>query len=143
MFEYLRGWKRKAGVVTLVFACLSVTLWVRTLTACDILIMKWFSFGSLGGVFVIIVKTFRGVPWYTVAWQNTNATDIDSVLSDDDEWRWRVLGFGFVTSKAADTSVLFFPYWSIVIPLTALSAWLLLSKRRQPTKLELSQEPAA
>ena len=35
------------------------------------------------------------------------------------------------------------PYWSIVIPLTLLSAWLLLSKPRQPIKPKVSQKRAA
>jgi len=43
-------------------------------------------------------------------------------------WRWRFLGFGRFHQTYSPTRSLqgwFVPYWSIVIPLTLLSAWLL------------------
>ena len=45
------------------------------------------------------------------------------------KWRFRYFGFG-IGDEVDQTGVLRAPYWSIVIPLTLLSAWLLLSKPR-------------
>lgn len=56
------------------------------------------------------------------------------------DWRWRMLGFGHgidIGGQKSKNNFLFHtlptivtvvPYWSIVLPLTAISAWLLLSK---------------
>ena len=35
MFEFFRGWKRKAGVATLVMACTLAAAWVRSLFVTD------------------------------------------------------------------------------------------------------------
>jgi hypothetical protein len=35
MREFFRGWRRKAGVFTLVLACAVTALWVRSLSCCD------------------------------------------------------------------------------------------------------------
>lgn len=135
MREFFRGWKRKLGVVSLVVACALAAAWVQTFSACDILILKWFSVASLDSAMGIIFETKRAAQWHTVIWQHTDRTDIDSVLASDAEWQWQMLGFGYVTSPTIkSTTILFIPYRFIVIPLAVVSAYLLLSKpRRKPS----------
>jgi hypothetical protein len=69
----------------------------------------------------------------------------------DVEWCWDWAGFTFgAATRKPDSPRVFhvdlysIPYWSIVIPLTLLSAWLLLSKVRQKQKqtIEKVTEPA-
>ena len=47
-------------------------------------------------------------------------------------WKWRIMGFGDgeFSIFGVKIRVILFPYWSIVLPPTLLSAWLLLSKPR-------------
>ena len=57
-----------------------------------------------------------------------------------ERWFW----FGYLQwHDWASLTVFLVPYWSIVGPLTLLSAWLLLPKHDQRTKPEPPQEPAA
>jgi hypothetical protein len=61
------------------------------------------------------------------------------VLGDGDlhfEWRWKYLGFdsGQLRHNKLSATFWIIPYWSIVVPLTALSAWLLVIKPRKPAK---------
>ena len=80
--------------------------------------------------------------------------------SDDDgiwkrqlfvQWRWRLLGFGHggddggakaignLIIHTSPSTVTVVPYWSIVIPLTALSAFLCLTKSHQLTPKKTSE----
>lgn len=69
--------------------------------------------------------------------ENGNRPPPDPFLGQDVEWRFDWAGF---TAGAAQNrfrapplriDLHCVPYWAIVIPLTMLSAWLLLSKPRQ------------
>ena len=101
MFNYFRGWRRKAGLVTLLMACVFAAGWVRSLTEIDRL-------GLFGG--------------WVCSWGGS----------------MRLVEVSFITTQIGGASVRaaqltpFFsiPYWMIVLPLTLLSAWLLLSKPR-------------
>ncbi len=131
MREFFRGWKRKVGIVTLLLACAFAAAWVQTFSACDILILKWFSVASFENAMGIILETKRAAQRNTLIWQYTDHADIDSVLSSDAEWKWQVLGFGYVSSPTIKSAaILFIPYWLIVVPLAVLSAYLLFSKPR-------------
>ena len=67
------------------------------------------------------------------------------------EWRWQFLGFGFGksvdgTTQVANQSVQIvpstiavIPYWSIVVPLTLISLWLLLTKPRKSNQLKIAE----
>ena len=41
MREYFRGWRRKAGVVTLVVACLVTIVWMRSQYFCDVATVQY------------------------------------------------------------------------------------------------------
>jgi hypothetical protein len=62
-------------------------------------------------------------------------------------WHYRIWGFGcaeYLESRANGSRLIFWqiPYWSIVIPLTVLSAFLLL-KKPKTSNLKQINEPAA
>jgi hypothetical protein len=51
-------------------------------------------------------------------------------------WHWRWHGFGSGDWPSHYTTLWVIPYWSIVLPLTLLSAYLILWKPRKPTQCE-------
>ena len=81
---------------------------------------------------VVSVTMFDfGEPWF-VHRLGFGHPGIAQFQQCDGEWVWRSCGFGKVESRNSlmFTTVWLFPYWSVVLPLTLLSAWLLLSKSR-------------
>lgn len=131
MREFFRGWKRKVGCVTLVFACLFSAGWVRSKTVTDVFHLDSARLLSMDGSLLIEEGDFAfGLPrWTCSRWESLSET-FRIVF----EWEWHFLGLG----KGAfgdDPPYWFVPYWSVVTPLTLLSAWLLLSKprARKPT----------
>jgi len=151
MSEFFRGWKRKVGVATLIVACVFAALWVRGQTIKDV-----YQFGSGEGPFFnTLVSSRFGLMW--LRYQATDGTTyswnpgwfevpIDATttlhsgecrLIYDIQWRLTWWGFDFCNSAKGDQIHAVhrnIPYWSIVIPLTLISAWLLLGKPRQARK---------
>ncbi len=70
--------------------------------------------------------------WYAEGHQFNTVFDLFSPL--DLDWEIRLFGFHFGHGVPRQVYIshtfLVIPYWSIVIPLTLLSAWLLFSKPR-------------
>jgi hypothetical protein len=68
---------------------------------------------------------------------------------DEADWNWRFIGFGSGTDKVAagnSSHAHFFwtiRYWSIVIPLTIISLWLLLSQPRSSNQMKISETTSA
>ena len=164
MFEYFRGWKRKAGLVTLLMACVFAACWIRST-----LVQTTVSFPTGFTTFHEIIVGYGAIVWGRMffrpgevqrgsEWTETKLTKgVDSafeLLDDDTPWSVRFLGFGVsnfsVPNDLAESqqndpigiSLVVIPFWLINFPIAAVSAWLLLSKRRQPTKPEPPQEPA-
>ncbi|WP_010586453.1 hypothetical protein [Schlesneria paludicola] len=56
--------------------------------------------------------------------------------SPDLQWGWHLFGMGSCQWKRVDAEMNGFaiPYWLFVVPLTLLSAWLLLSKPKLPVR---------
>jgi hypothetical protein len=136
MTAYFKSLRRKLGVATLAMACMFSGGWVRSLY-----IMDTFAFSHLPNELLLV--SGDGV----VGWQTISATSIGS-LFDGFRWhsqmprsiedifnraeslnKWHWNGFG-VMQLDNSTRLGCIPYWSLVIPLTLLSAWLLLSKPR-------------
>ena len=136
MPNYFNSLRRKIGVTTLVLACVFMAGWVRSSFLTDrfaIITPAQFGFVifSLDHHFVLgtavdpsLPPVFEGPNWATSDFVEFDElyTNFPSVL------RWRSFGFSFVQDdiRAYCTA----PYWSIVLPLTLLSAYLLLSKSR-------------
>jgi hypothetical protein len=103
--SYLKPWKRKMGAVTLALSCIFVGVWIRSQFA--------------EGRFSVPVR--NNVHYGAMSIQD--GICLHRFRQDDDEDR----GFNM---KVEDIVLVVIPYWSIVIPLTALSAFLLLTKPR-------------
>lgn len=155
MAESFRGWKRKVGVAVLTMACVMTSVWIRSMFIIDCWEYSseqytchswvsgrqqfhWRRFESLNPD--ILVGPYVG-GWMTapasrwIAFDNPNWDRFS-----DCAWRWG--GAGFDVGEVRDVGInqrLYFwavPYWSVVLPLTLISAWLLLSKQRQAWKPE-------
>ena len=144
MSDYFRGWRRKVGVMTLVMACLFMVGWFRSQTRFEYID---FSFGNvtygvtsmhsglafsrtmeLDPTSVLDFIDFKSVELFIKPQDPFNGTPWSPGFQFD--WRWDWAGFHigegqYATRRDQDIMV---PYWSIVLPLTALSAFLLLSK---------------
>jgi hypothetical protein len=152
MGDFFKGWRRKAGCVVFVFACVAASGWIRSLSYCDsvqIPISRHarLNFGSALGVVGLSYETF-GVNSSTENsfefWSNPEPVSIDEALllegfmpslreSDALKWRFRYAGFLFGQAQAA-MSFAAVPFWSIALPLTLLSAYLLLWPQYLPLK---------
>ena len=140
MFNYFRGWKRKAGLVTLVIACLFAAGWLRSHSYIDIVA------SSAGGMKSVCMS---GSQKLRLIFPGKRMLQMVVAIQDPDEGErthgWIIAGAPWETKDFSIRSevgrivkvnsldvkneqFLLIPYWSIVIPLTLLSAWLLLSK---------------
>ena len=153
MREFFRGSRRKIGVVTLLVACVFTAGWVRSLSVQDHLLLQnewWVEVllsvnGELGWL------SLFGVPGIS-SWGSAKSYSLDEKLQVGPyswmggiRWRWRSFGFGFRELRFGQDVTLrlrTIPYWSIVIPLTAISLWLLLFKPRKSAPKK-TPEPAA
>lgn len=154
MREFFRGWKRKIGVVTLLMACLFLAGWLRSLNnqettafsihdklRCQVLSQDGIvtvrmigsefpvrdSCGSLD--LVIILR-----PYLDTGEIRQHVVPLDRSYFNRNPLLLSFPGYGFVATNfkhetlGIQVSIWNIPYWSIVLPLTLASAWLL-SKR--------------
>ena len=117
MGEYFKPWRRKIGVVTLVMACVVVAGWVRGRCVRDFVDSGRYLPGSRGIVIdnnrdSFTLKTREGPTICLLP-----GGEINTVLPVSD-------------AKVVLVTLIRIPYWSIFIPLTLLSAYLLFSKPR-------------
>ena len=147
MRECFHGWRRKAGCVTLVMACVFMVGWARSTTTFDTLTFidsrHLNGFGSERGT-VQWVRNWttdgserdfpHGIHWSSFPIRLRPVDFVDK-FPQIDEWRIRCCGFDFYKCQYGginqSAAVWIFPYWSIVLPLTALSTWLLWPRREQ------------
>ena len=141
---FFKPLRRKIGLVSLLIACAFSGLWVRSLYVSDLVSrLTGTSFHFLSssmGDFRwqsdfqkdLIDPRLRNQGWRTFI--HPDALQIpDEFSQSSTKWRWQ-FGPAIIgkTELYGTTSFhLRFSYWSIIIPLTLLSAWLLLSKTRQ------------
>jgi hypothetical protein len=143
MKEFFKPWRRKIGVVTLVVACVLMVWWVRSVSISD---QANFHIDNADLFIVSFDGTFRlfvHIDEFKDADYGVKPGELPFV-----DWRPIVVD----PSKKLETFVWrsewkwqsrVIPFWSIVIPLTILSAWLLLSKpRRSRIKSAEASEPA-
>lgn len=143
MREFFKGWRQRIGLTTLLVACLFTVAWVRSVSMVDFIVLNpWKSAHWLlvsGGQHWRIV---RG--WSIVLLKQKKQIDnrtIRSVNLIENSDPWSGNAFDWYSENASEFALLrnpfdegsvlpMIPYWSIVLPLTMLSAWLLLSKPR-------------
>ena len=130
MGEFFKGWRRKAGLVTLAMACLLMVGWMRSLVKCDAL---WF-----------VVGNRQQMMWSMdscIAWES------DPVDSKE-FWEMRTYdrsdsGYAALcweVREEVDSPMWKVPYWSLILLLTLLSAWLIFAKPRK-SKLATGSAP--
>jgi hypothetical protein len=144
MREFFRGWRRKAGCVALLMACVFAAAWVRSVYFID----------AIGGrpsatsiIVLMSVKNRMQVKFR--AWQpyfpqpvglrkifwDCDKSDNKTIASLSPESIWNSYGpvFDAVQHGPGNRAhILVVPYWNIVFPLTVVSAYLLLRKPRPP-----------
>jgi hypothetical protein len=106
--EFFKGWRRKAGLVTLALAMVLTAGWMRSTLYYDQFFMQ----------------VPRGVLHYVCSENGRIVVESPADRFWDDEsfalysgpidYQWERVGI---------------PYWSLVLPLTLLSAWLILAKQ--------------
>jgi len=144
MLEFFRGWKRKAGCVTLMVACVFMALWLRSLCLEDNIQIP--STASSRKLFVSkdgtlawragrgYASRIRPLRWYSYQLRPETFEGLKCLRNDE----WCVFNFSEYVddesvggaNKEYQLRIYSVAYWSIVLPLTAVSAWLLLSKPR-------------
>lgn len=107
MFTYFKPLRRKIGVVTLLLACVFAAGWITSLEASGKYLLR------LNGIFLAFESSRGALGWQT--FQARPETLFGENWNSPNVHMSRSLGFNMI------------PYWSIVLPLTLLSAWLLLS----------------
>jgi hypothetical protein len=147
MREFFRGWRRTVGCATLVMACALMGMWLRSRVVNDFLATDGrdatYRIGSYGGA-ISFIRDTPAVPF-------ERFLHLDSFDEGDDNkyelwkrwdswdgyemsWRWDLAQFHFgvgSTGSASRTESYTFPYWFFVIPITLLSAYLILWKSRK------------
>ena len=146
MGEYFKPLRRKIGVLTLGLACVAAAGWVRSQTVTDRL-----SFKVNNRTWHTLFSCIEGVGWQRDRYEADLQSDPDVFdllewQSDEDTNRynmepyaslkyWPIFRFD-ISRPNPDMKSVYVRYSVVVIPLTLLSAWLLLSKSRskpQPT----------
>lgn len=145
MRDFFKGWKRKTGAVTLAVACVFMVGWVRSEFVQDFLKIRHGNdateLGSTNGrLYWFCAWDTEDNPFqrdFNFAWDNDGpiAADHKTILQFAVfDFQDRILSHGRLRIRYLST-----PYWSIVLPLTLLSAWLLLSKRPLLKRSEAAQ----
>jgi len=145
MGEFFHGWQRKIGLMTLVMTLALIGGWVRSEYNSDFMDVKRddtiYSVNSVGGGINFGRRTELKTGWYWIL-STRRLTDLypDGIPTEITPWmeqhefKWRLdlLGFHIGVARLSRLGIrdedCMIPYWSIVLPLTAISAFLLLSK---------------
>ena len=133
MSTSFQGWRRKAGCVTLVLACVLAMGWIRSLTFYDGIRLR------IRGQLVIYFKSTHGhwdvnvyssnLPQFP-SWITTNLDDFHKLDRNSIAFECGVCA----TSMFEPFTASGFPYSLFVIPLIILSTCLLMSKTRRVLK---------
>jgi len=158
MRDFFKGWRRKTGIVTLVIALVFTCGWLSRSDEYEFTSgngngPSHFSFAFSKNVMVWM--RYRAEMQWINGWQTHPVGHIGSVdpLSRIGvpvviEWRWRGLGFDIGELNDGERPPVrvawcVIPYWSIVIPLTLLSAYLLLVKPRPVKSMKAVESTTA
>jgi hypothetical protein len=155
MGEFFNGWRRKIGLAALLMALALMGGWVRSLNRCERFSFETneYNYNWLGS-FNASIAWQQVTPVDTLLWSQmykksgpmlfnevavaTSEKAIADLLCGEDqfEWKHRYCGFAIGEFKqkfslsAVHLTIWKLSYWSVVIPLTLLSAFLLLKKPR-------------
>ena len=158
MSHFFSGWRTKLGCVTLLFSCVAMAGWVRNYFIRDSVNIPTGNSSSIefisGYQCLNLVVMWSTIPDNEMAsfriYHQKEEEEIGihagKFLFDGfagDHFLFRPTWFSF-SNEVRITKLMIFslPYWSITIPLTLLSFWLLLSKPRQSSPKKIP-EPTA
>ena len=155
MIEFCKPWRRKIGVCTLIMACVFMGGWVRSQHFSDSLKCRigpqhqLFIRSNNDSFALSLLKEYQPGQFTFVRIFDSSPVQVDR--SDAEYLGFNFCGFKFGVDDGTATSAGFkisnpptsyfisnpptsyfchAPYWSITIPLTLISCWLLLSKPR-------------
>lgn len=152
MGEYLRRWRRKFGCLTLTLASLFAIGWIRSLNVRDRLQFRkdmqtlCFVESNLSRLTLIVYRERRELESRGIYWFGTTRAESLDWFSGPGKYvysrtSWFGFEFGnFNMQSGHNCDVWTVPYWSIVVPFTAVSAGLLISNRRRATATERPTE---
>jgi hypothetical protein len=126
MGEYFKGWRRRLGVVTLVMACVFAAGWVR----CS-LISEQLQIRISDSTVCAIASGKQSLSW--LMYNNAGYSHPIRFYSASPPGKTYSLQTNWPDPN--NIHIIRLPYWSIVLPLTLLSAWLLLGKPIELLKL--------
>jgi len=161
MGEFFKGWRRKTGCITLAVACAFMAGWVRSQITVDCLILhtneqtRDFLTSSHSGLswerdretLTDATMYWEGSDWF-VFWSIPGKPEIEGGFFQTGTIKRRFEWCGFCIGELIyddrqdsriELSLYEVPYWSIVIPLILLSAYLLLSKPRVAKPKKMSE----
>lgn len=151
MGDFFKGWKRKAGLVTLAMALLVFAPWMRSARIAD-------EFFLPGEGCIYSLRSGSGQLFWMKNW-NTDGSDLSVGITplrnsylirplpsgfieapSTYEWQYAWGGFDFYKRQYSTQCNVgwVIPYWSLVLPLTLLSAWLILVKARNEKRTQAS-----
>ncbi len=149
MGDYFNPWRRKIGCMTLVLACLFIAGWVRSqhfsdFIKCRIGPQHWLFLRSNNDSFALsLLKEYQ--PGQFTFFRIFDSSPVQVDRSDAEYLLFDFYGFQFGVDdgtapsagvRISNPPTSYFchaPYCSIVIPLTLISAYLLLTKSRKAT----------
>lgn len=154
MTGFLRGWRRKTGVMTLVLACVLTVGWLRSPYYTDCLERiqdrsRYAVCSTHSRLFFMRQDWPEGsaTPWGATrsrVWSVAESRKVDqngvekpydpADMGCQLNWRWTWFGFygssGITTSQGMKFEYRMIPWWSVVVPLTLFTGFLLLGKPR-------------
>jgi hypothetical protein len=127
MSEFFKGWRRKTGCVALVMACVLMGMWVRSRYLVD----------ELSALMPLDVNNYTLMSYsdciHMTVWKQAGLTPVEG-------WRWKserldaprsvTIIDSWAVELLEDGLLWQIPYWFLVMPLTLLSAYLILWKPR-------------
>ncbi|HEY4260232.1 MAG TPA: hypothetical protein VGM98_08730 [Schlesneria sp.] len=138
MLQFFHGWRRKAGVVALGLACVFMVMWLRSRAWYDVGEMSvnghTHRFGSLQGELMWL--SYPAAKARPIRWMSGRVTDPGMMLLDSNVSLFRSVAqhSSYAMPSIFGLKQSAIPYWALTIPLTLLSAYLLLvPSRKRPT----------
>ena len=159
MSHFFSGWRTKLGCVTLLFSCVAMAGWVRNYFIRDSVNIPTGNSSSIefisGYQCLNLVVMWSTIPDHEMAsfriYQQKEEEEVGihvgKFLFDGfagDHFPFRPTWFRF-SNEVRITNLMMFslPYWSITIPLTLVSLWLLLSKPRRSSPKKIPEFTAS
>jgi hypothetical protein len=149
MYTVFHGWRRKLGCVSLVMALVSMGLWIRGRVVVDAITFndlrhsianspngfEWTR--RAGGQSPM--PQFMNLSWNTISLDDSNFESFpEAPMGWETSWNYHWCGFPFgkfqltadplLSLVFAEFATWTIPHWAVVVPLTLLSAYLMLRK---------------